>query len=82
MKQIDPKAKHLIDLLGDQSVDRYFVPTFQRDFTWAEENVRQLWADLSSGEGEGDDVYLGNIILYRPKTENIKPTDEYGLGTF
>lgn len=44
----------------------YQVPRFQRDYSWTEDEWEDLWqdiVDLFSPEGEGNDHYLGYLVL-------------------
>ncbi|PWF63643.1 hypothetical protein CBX96_09230 [Shewanella sp. BC20] len=45
---------------------QYFIPRYQRDFSWTKENIDELWADL-----------IGNM----QKEENSFICEEYFLGT-
>lgn len=42
----------------------YTVPRFQRDFSWTEEEVEQLWDDINRAINDGADSYfIGSIVL-------------------
>lgn len=41
---------------------KYWVPKFQRDYAWSQEQWEDLWQDLISIE-EGDQHYLGYLVL-------------------
>ena len=66
--------------LFDKREEGLFVPTYQREYTWEEENVNQLLDDLVSGIRElarGDDnatTFLGTIILTAldDRTDTVK----------
>jgi len=43
---------------------RFVVPTFQRDYSWKEEQWEDLWADILDLRGKNNDVhYLGTIVI-------------------
>lgn len=76
-----PESRSLIDLFGDSSNDRYYVPSFQRDYAWGAEQVPELWTDLMASEGDGEGTFLGHLILYRKSSADVGNDDEpAGLG--
>ncbi|MCK9352492.1 MAG: DUF262 domain-containing protein [Candidatus Pacebacteria bacterium] len=78
---LDPKNRTLIDLLGDTSTDKYYVPNFQRDFAWGNDQVEELWSDLINAEDDNEDsVFLGHLILYRRNKNSDDDDSETGLG--
>lgn len=43
----------------------FYVPPFQRDYSWEEENWEELWEDIVEAFAEGPDAghYLGYLVL-------------------
>ena len=64
----------------------YYIPLYQREYTWDSDNIEQLLLDLSRGienclEDDDEIRFLGTIILVQetnPK-DNIEPQDPRGL---
>lgn len=36
---------------------QYFIPRYQREFSWAKENIDELWSDLVNSISTTDSVY-------------------------
>jgi uncharacterized protein with ParB-like and HNH nuclease domain len=46
------------------NADSLRVPTFQRNFAWTEEEVKQLWFDITEAMDNGDnDYFLGPMVI-------------------
>ena len=65
----NPIGESVHDLF-DRTEEGFFVPLYQREYTWEEDNIDQLFEDLVLGirelsDEEGDDVttFLGTVIL-------------------
>jgi len=51
----------------------YKVPFYQRDFSWKEEEVSNLWHDLTNALEKGtQDYFLGAIVLTEPGDNKIQ----------
>jgi uncharacterized protein with ParB-like and HNH nuclease domain len=61
---LPPELKSIEQLLvGDA---RYAVPIYQRSFAWGQDEVEELWEDLSSAALRKDkDYFLGTIVLHK-----------------
>ncbi|MBQ0733943.1 DUF262 domain-containing protein [Aquimarina celericrescens] len=64
----------------------YYIPLYQREYTWDSDNIEQLLQDISKGIenaiDEDDEIrFLGTIIAVQETnpTENIEPQDPQGL---
>ncbi|WP_171354341.1 DUF262 domain-containing protein [Vibrio coralliilyticus] len=48
---------------------QYFIPRYQRDFSWTKENIEELWADLignivlRDGEYRCEEYFIGTLVL-------------------
>ena len=72
------------DLFGRQE-EGFFVPIYQREYTWEEENINRLFEDLILGiqelseeDGDNSTMFLGTTILtdLEEKKDAVKPGDE------
>ncbi|RDX38232.1 DUF262 domain-containing protein [Kangiella sp. HD9-110m-PIT-SAG07] len=69
---LDTSTVTLDDILSSSKV--YYVPPFQRDYSWSEEHWEDLWEDIKSLiENEESYHYMGSIVLQRKadKESNI-----------
>jgi hypothetical protein len=64
----------------------YYIPLYQREYTWDSDNIEQLLLDLSRGienctEDDDEIRFLGTIILVLETNakDNIEPQDPRGL---
>ena len=71
--------------LFDQIEEGFVVPLYQREYTWEEENINQLFDDLVSGIRELTDqtddnttTFLGTTILTTldDKKDTVNPGDD------
>ena len=71
--------------LFDQIEEGFYVPLYQREYTWEEENINQLFDDIISGvcelvdeEGPHTTTFLGTAILTSlvDKSDTIKPGED------
>lgn len=67
----------------DSTEEGFFVPLYQREYTWEEDNINQLFDDLVLGvrelsENKDATTFLGVIILTNlgDKSEAVKPGEE------
>ena len=69
----------------DQIEEGFLVPLYQREYTWEEENINQLFDDLVSGirelvgqEGDNATTFLGTTILtaLADKKDTVKPGED------
>src|SRR4051794_22888634 len=51
--------------IGKLLLDRRLaVPKYQRSYSWTDEEVEELWDDLTRAVNEGDpDYFLGSVVL-------------------
>jgi uncharacterized protein with ParB-like and HNH nuclease domain len=66
----------------------YYIPLYQRPYSWDTENIDQLIADISSGvdallADENNIRFLGTVILVKESNPNvnINPQDRKALPT-
>lgn len=58
---LDTKTFTLNEILGNGKI--YHVPVFQRDYSWENDHLDDLWNDLISVYSEGAGHYMGSIVL-------------------
>lgn len=66
-KEYNPSGESVQDLF-DRAEEGFFVPLYQREYTWEEENINQLFDDLILGvselsTNENTTTFLGTVIL-------------------
>ncbi len=49
----------------------YKVPTFQRDYSWSEDNWEDLWNDIINVSDSKDSHYMGSIVLQNDGKDSI-----------
>ena len=68
--------------LFDSKEEGFYVPLYQREYTWEEDNINQLFEDivfgvreLASEDGENTSTFLGTVILtdLLDKSESVVP---------
>lgn len=76
----------VIDLFRRPGVG-FYIPLYQRDYSWDEENIEQLLEDISRGSKglveDADNIrFLGTVITISEKDKSrIDPLDTKGLPT-
>lgn len=59
---LDTKTLTLNEILGNGKI--YFVPQFQRDYSWEQDNLDDLWNDLLNIYSTTNEAhYMGSIVL-------------------
>ena len=62
--QIDPTLKPISEIFPIEGKDKYIIPPYQRNYTWKNENVEELFNDILNEE-EG--YYIGNLLVINSK---------------
>lgn len=53
--------------------DTYYIPEYQREFSWEENELEDLWVDLTQlYEGDLRDHFLGQIVIHYNNEEDKK----------
>lgn len=68
-----PSAASLSGLLGNGII--YRVPTFQRDYSWKEDNWIALWEDVQIAINIGSDHYMGAVVVQKNGEKNFLVID-------
>jgi uncharacterized protein with ParB-like and HNH nuclease domain len=58
---LDTRTVNSNEVLGNGK--KYFVPVFQRDYSWKEDNWEDLWADILLVSNKETVHYMGAIVL-------------------
>lgn len=58
---LDTKTLTLNEILGNGKI--YYVPQFQRDYSWEQDHLDDLWGDLLNTYTRNDAHYMGSIVL-------------------
>ena len=61
-----PDHVSLNTLIGRMREGRFVIPDFQREFEWAPWDIRDLMRSIFS------DYYIGSLLLWKAKDQNIK----------
>lgn len=54
---------------------QYEVPTFQRDYSWSEEQWEDLWIDLEALEADEHQHYMGALVLQEVEADRFTIID-------
>ncbi len=57
------------------SMKNFFVPVYQRAFSWTEREIRQLCTDLSDTYSFSNPYYIGSLVVYNRKDGLIEVID-------
>jgi len=56
----------------------FFIPKFQRPFTWTEDNFEDLFTDIYDAMNDEKSVYfLGSMVLWNQKDEKQDQSNKY-----
>lgn len=58
---MDARQKTIAEILSDNN--KLVIPIFQRDYSWKEENWKELWSDIKNGYEEKRYHYMGSVVL-------------------
>jgi uncharacterized protein with ParB-like and HNH nuclease domain len=67
---LDTKTLSLNEILGNGKI--YYVPQYQRDYSWEQDNWEALWTDLLDTYRDNDVHYMGSIVLQIKGVESDK----------
>lgn len=62
---LDTSTSNLNEIFGNSKI--YNVPSYQRDYSWEQENWEDLWDDMAEAEGNSYPHYMGAIVLQTTK---------------
>ena len=58
--KITPETKKVYELFPIQGKRCYAIPTYQRNYSWKNEQIEQLFTDVLE---EGRGYYIGNLLV-------------------
>lgn len=68
-KNIVPESKNLESILN--GVDRkYFVPDYQRDYSWSVNEVDILWQDILNSYEQHSEYFMGTVVLKKHEEDD------------
>lgn len=70
---LNTDTEDLKDLLSNGK--SYSVPPYQRDYTWKTEHWEDLWEDLMTIEANGEDHYMGALVLESGVRKQVRIID-------
>ncbi len=68
---IDVKPKNIQTLVKELNTGKYFLPSFQRQYVWDEDDIKDLIDSISKN------YPIGNIILWKPSSESLLDLDPF-----
>ncbi|MEQ1941422.1 DUF262 domain-containing HNH endonuclease family protein [Mesorhizobium sp. VNQ89] len=51
----------------------FFIPTFQRPYSWDDENLDDFWKDVA--QSDEDDYFIGSMVLYKSGRQQFGVVD-------
>ena len=69
----DSTTNHFGSLI--RSGGKYYIPKFQRDYSWEEEQWDDLWQDIETMMEESSDHYMGYLVLQTIDGKNSQIID-------
>ena len=49
---------------------RFVVPNHQRDYSWTEDEVRQMFDDIEAAQSSGDETYFIGLMVFMESEAN------------
>ena len=75
MLDIQPQLLTLAKLLNDRL---FYIPNYQRAYSWTERQRKDLFEDIKRVDSKGDDHYMAAIVCLRKNEKRIQlGTDEF-----
>lgn len=53
---------------------RFLIPHHQRDYSWTEDQLEQLFLDIEEAQGSGQDEYFIGLMVFMPDTQHRRFT--------
>ena len=73
-KEFKPSNKNLDLLFTNDNINtkyKFFIPNFQRQYSWNNKNLEELWKDLVDAYNKNDNCYfLGSIVLIEEENKD------------
>lgn len=70
---MDTKTLNLNEILGNGKI--YRVPQFQRDYSWEQDNLEDLWNDVEIAEANVAPHYMGSVVLQSVNSKDYQIID-------
>ena len=66
---ISARESNLGELLWDHSA--YFVPVYQRDYSWDKEQTSSFWDTVQAAARENTEYFLGSLVLVKTSAKQV-----------
>ena len=70
---LDPENKTFAEVMSNGK--SYAVPAFQRDYTWAEEQLDELWRDMQYMQAHKAQHFMGYLVLQSADNKSFQIID-------
>ena len=70
---LDPENKSFAEVMSNGK--SYTVPTFQRDYTWEEEQLDELWQDIRNIKESENQHFMGYLVLQSADNKSFQIID-------
>src|SRR4051812_43006417 len=70
---LPPELKTIEQLFTGDA--RYLVPPYQRSFAWGNDEVEELWDDVTSTVKRASEYFLGTIVLQKTGVNEFEIID-------
>ncbi|SJL83405.1 DUF262 domain-containing protein [Vibrio palustris] len=60
--KITPESKSLEKILSGFETS-YYVPDYQRDYSWSSDEVETLWEDVTNSYEQSSEYFMGTVVL-------------------
>jgi len=70
---LDTKTLNLNEILSNGKI--YRVPQFQRDYSWEQDNLEDLWNDVEMAKSNAAPHYMGSVVLQSRNSKDYQIID-------
>lgn len=65
VNNMSAEPKNLLQIFSGTS--KFRIPIFQRDYSWKDDNWKELWNDIINGFNDNNKHYLGSVVIVDDK---------------
>ncbi|WP_279137430.1 DUF262 domain-containing protein [Desulfovibrio piger] len=59
--------------IRDLLINTYFVPDYQREYSWEEDEIDELWNDILFTKENSDEHFFGQVVIHNTRSHSIIP---------